>query len=78
MAPRGDAASTRAEGTPARYRGVKPDEVGKDGKPVEADTDELVEMIADRSLLGAGDADRIWPRDLRALHACETSWRVVL
>ena len=42
---------------------------------------DLTDMIASKNLLGGGDLDRLYPRGdraLRALHACETAWRIAL
>ncbi len=49
-------------------------------QPLDAAAD-LTDMIASKNLLGGGDMDRLYPRGdraLRALHACETAWRIAL
>ena len=61
------------------YRGARIDADGEDAQDdVAAD---LTDMIASKNLLGGGDLDRLYPRGdraLRALHACETAWRIAL
>ena len=61
------------------YRGAKiEDGDDADNGDVAAD---LTDMIASKNMLGGGDLDRLYPRGdraLRALHACETAWRIAL
>ena len=61
------------------YRGVKPEDL-LDGADAIGDDDarHVVDLIAERSLLGQGDVDRLYPRDAAALYVAEASWRIVL
>mmetsp|Transcript_13338 Transcript_13338/g.41138 ORF Transcript_13338/g.41138 Transcript_13338/m.41138 type:complete len:225 (+) Transcript_13338:467-1141(+) len=58
------------------FRGADPDGNENGGAA------ELVDLIAEKKLLAAGDYERMYPTgdDIcrRELHACETAWRVIL
>ena len=62
------------------YRGAKLDDDDDEAQDADVAAD-LTDMIASKNLLGGGDLDRLYPRGdraLRALHACETAWRIAL
>ncbi|KAH8045394.1 helicase [Aureococcus anophagefferens] len=61
------------------YRGVRPEDL-LDGADACGDDDarHVVDLIAEKSVLGQGDVDRLYPRDAAALYVAEASWRIVL